>query len=90
MTLTANWSYPTAIRFGAGRVAELPGACAEAGIQRPLFVTDRGLASLPMTQAALDVLEAGELGRAVFPRGRRQPNREEPRFRSRRLSRGRS
>ena len=29
MTLTANWSYPTAIRFGAGRVAELP-----AGLRR--------------------------------------------------------
>ena len=41
-------------------------ACADAGIERPLFVTDRGLASLPMTQAALDVLEAGGLGRAVF------------------------
>ena len=66
MTLTANWSYPTAIRFGSGRVGELPAACADAGIQRPLFVTDRGLASLPMTQAALDVLEAGGLGRAVF------------------------
>ena len=66
MTLTANWSYPTAIRFGAGRVAELPAACADAGIQRPLFVTDRGLASLPMTQAALDILEEGGLGRAAF------------------------
>ena len=66
MTLTANWSYPTAIRFGAGRIAELPAACADANIRRPLFVTDRGLASLPMTQAALDVLEAGGLGRAVF------------------------
>ena len=66
MTLTANWSYPTAIRFGAGRVAELPAACADANMQRPLFVTDRGLASLPMTQAALDILEEGGLGRAVF------------------------
>ena len=66
MTLTANWSYPTAIRFGAGRTAELPAACADANIQRPLLVTDRGLASLPMTQGALDMLEAGGLGRAVF------------------------
>ena len=66
MTLTANWSYPTAIRFGAGRVAELPVACAAADIQRPLLVTDRGLAQLPITQAALDILEAGGLGRAVF------------------------
>ena len=66
MTLNANWSYPTAIRFGAGRIAELPAACADANIQRPLLVTDRGLASLPITQAALDVMEEGGLGRAVF------------------------
>ena len=66
MTLSANWSYPTAIRFGAGRVTELPAACADANIRRPLFVTDRGLASLPVTQAALDILEAGGLGHAAF------------------------
>ena len=39
-SLNANWSYPTAIRFGAGRIAELPAALATAGITRPLFVTD--------------------------------------------------
>ena len=66
MELTANWSYPTAIRFGAGRVSELAEACAEAGIRRPLLVSDRGLAALPIAQGALDVLEAGGLGRALF------------------------
>ena len=66
MTLAANWSYPTAMRFGAGRVAELPDACAAAGIRRPLFVTDRGLAPLPITEAALDILEQRGLGRALF------------------------
>ena len=38
-----NWNYPTPIRFGAGRVAELPQACAELGISRPLLVTDPGI-----------------------------------------------
>jgi acyl-CoA reductase-like NAD-dependent aldehyde dehydrogenase len=32
MTLVANWSYPNAIRFGAGRIAEIGEACAQAGI----------------------------------------------------------
>jgi hypothetical protein len=50
----ANWSYPTAIRFGAGRIAELPEACVIAGIGKPLLVTDRGLADLPVTQTTLD------------------------------------
>lgn len=54
--LVANWSYPTAIRFGAGRIAELPDACRAAGIAKPLLVTDAGLAKLDITQRALDVL----------------------------------
>lgn len=66
MTLRANWSYPTAIRFGAGRIAELAEACAAAGIKKPLLVTDKGLASLPITAAALDLMDAAGLGRAMF------------------------
>ena len=66
MQLVANWSYPTAIRFGAGRIAELADACKAAGIARPLLVTDKGLANLPITRNALDLLDAAGLGRAVF------------------------
>ena len=66
MSPRANWSYPTAIKFGAGRIAELPEACATAGIRRPLLVTDRGLAALPVTAKALDILDAAGLGRALF------------------------
>ena len=46
-TLRGNWNYPTTIRFGAGRIAELPDACKTLGIARPLIVTDPGLAKLP-------------------------------------------
>lgn len=66
MSLTANWSYPTAIRFGAGRIAELGAACLEAGISRPLLVTDRGLAGLPIVQQARMLMAAAGLGDAVF------------------------
>lgn len=66
MKLTGNWSYPTAVKFGAGRVSELADHCRAAGIARPLLVTDRALASLPITARALDILDAGGLGRAVF------------------------
>ena len=38
-----NWNYPTAIRFGNGRVGELGDACAELGITKPLLVTDPGI-----------------------------------------------
>jgi len=74
MSLTGNWSYPTAIKFGAGRISELPEACAQAGIKRPLLVTDKGLADLPVTQSTLDVLEAAGLGRAMFSEVDPNPN----------------
>ena len=61
-----NWSYPTAIKFGVGRVAELAEQCKAVGITKPLLVTDKALASLPITTAALDSLAAAGLGRAVF------------------------
>lgn len=66
MTLSANFSYPTAIRFGAGRISELAEACKAAGITRPLFVTDRGLAEMPMTKATLGELNTAGLGTAMF------------------------
>ena len=66
MGLTANWSYPTAVRFGAGRISEIGGACMAAGIKRPLLVTDRGLASMEITSRTLDILEGEGLGRAIF------------------------
>jgi len=74
MTLTANWSYPTAIRFGAGRIAELADACREAGISRPLLVTDRGLAALPITERALDILRKAGLTAALFAEVDPNPN----------------
>jgi alcohol dehydrogenase class IV len=49
----ANWNYPTAIRFGAGRASELGDACRAIGVERPLLVTDPTLAELPMVQRAL-------------------------------------
>jgi alcohol dehydrogenase class IV len=66
MSLTGNWSYPTNIKFGAGRIAELPDACAAAGMKKPLLVTDKGLADLPITTATLDIMEAAGLGRGLF------------------------
>ena len=66
MVASANWNYPTAIRFGAGRIDELADACAKAGIARPLFVTDPGLRGLPITSRALGVLDAAGLRAEIF------------------------
>ena len=66
MKLVANWSYPTAVRFGAGRVAELGEACRAAGISRPLLVTDAGLAKLDIAAKAMDLLAKAGLAAKMF------------------------
>ncbi len=76
MGLSGNWSYPTNIRFGAGRISELPDACAQVGIRNPLLVTDRGLADLPITKHALDILDGAGLGRGLFADVDPNPNDE--------------
>jgi len=66
MQLTGNWSYPTAIRFGAGRIDEIADTCSAAGMRNPLLVTDRGLAKLPITTNTLALLQQAGLGKALF------------------------
>ena len=74
MQLTGNWSYPTAIRFGAGRISEIADACNNAGMRKPLLVTDRGLANLPITQNTLKLLDQAGLGKAMFAEVDPNPN----------------
>ncbi|QQS11886.1 MAG: iron-containing alcohol dehydrogenase [Rhodospirillales bacterium] len=64
--LVGNWNYPTTVKFGAGRIAELPGHCRALGFKRPLLVTDPGLARLPMIPAAVEALRAAGIPTAVF------------------------
>ncbi len=74
MKLVGNWGYPTQIKFGAGRIKELAEACKSTGMKNPLLVTDKGLASLPITQNALDILDDAGLGRAMFSEVDPNPN----------------
>jgi alcohol dehydrogenase class IV len=65
-TLRANWNYPTSIRFGPGRIAELADACKVLGIKRPLLVTDPGLAAMPMLQSAVASCQAAGLSCELY------------------------
>jgi alcohol dehydrogenase class IV len=65
-SLSRNWNYPTSVRFGPGRIAELPAICKELGMKRPLLVTDPGLRKLPMIAQVLELLRDAGLGEAVF------------------------
>ena len=59
-----NWHFPTRIRFGDGRLSELADACRGLGIQRPLLVTDRGLADMEFISQARALLSGAGLGEA--------------------------
>jgi alcohol dehydrogenase class IV len=65
-TLRGNWNYPTSIKFGAGRIVELPEHCRALGMSRPLLVTDTGLAPLPMVANAVRLCREAGLGCEVF------------------------
>jgi len=66
MTLTANWSYPTTVKFGPGRIRELGEACLSLGVKNPLLVTDKVLAELDITQKALAILKSSGFESSVF------------------------
>ena len=67
MTLPAmNWNFPTAIRFGAGRISELADVCRLLGISRPLLVTDPALAKMPFIRAAVAANTQSGIATEVF------------------------
>ena len=77
MLVSKDFTYPTSIRFGAGRIAELAEACVEAGVTRPLLVTDRGLVHLEITRRCLALLEAKGLENQVFSDMGSDPDEEQ-------------
>ena len=66
MAIKSNWNYPTSVRFGAGRIAELPDALRATGIKKPLLVTDAGLVNLPVTQNTVRLLKDAGFEVGVF------------------------
>ncbi len=64
--LTGNWNFPTAVRFGVGRISELADACKSLGMKKPLLVTDPGLAALPMVADAIAANAAAGLPTGLF------------------------
>lgn len=65
MTVHA-FSFPTAIRFGAGARAEVGAHLAQNGVRHPLVVTDRGIAPLPILTELCKGLAAAGLETSVF------------------------
>ncbi len=66
MDLQGNWSYPTSVRMGCGRIAELPDTIRALEIRRPLVVTDPQLAAMPMTERIVSDLRTAGLEVEMF------------------------
>ncbi|MDG1877196.1 MAG: iron-containing alcohol dehydrogenase [Acidimicrobiales bacterium] len=62
----ATWSYPTQIRSGVGRVAEIADACTEASITKPLIVTDPGMVDLPPIRSVVSLLNEAGIEHRLF------------------------
>ena len=65
-SLSGVWNYPTEVRFGVGRIAELAETCTRVGMARPMLVTDPGLAGSPMIADAVSALDAAGLATELF------------------------
>lgn len=61
-----TFGFPTTIRFGSGAAAEVGPHLVEQGLKRPLVVTDRALAKLPVAIAFVETLKKAGLDVAVF------------------------
>ena len=71
-----NINYPTAIKYGAGRIKELAEFCKANGIKRPLVVTDKGLAAMPMVAGIMADLKKAGLKAALYADVRPNPVEE--------------
>ncbi|MCY4292402.1 MAG: iron-containing alcohol dehydrogenase [Roseovarius sp.] len=74
MNINGNWAFPTNVRFGPGKISELPEACMRAGMRNPLLITDKGLINHSITQGALDVLAEAGYGKSIFANVDANPN----------------
>jgi alcohol dehydrogenase class IV len=70
----ARWNYPTTVWTGAGRARELGRACQNAGITRPLLVTDAGLADSKLIAELRATLVASGLPVALYGKVRGNPS----------------
>ena len=61
-----DWHHPTHIRFGPGRIKELPEVCRHLGISAPLIVTDHGVSKLPFVKSIIRLNREESIFTALF------------------------
>jgi len=71
--MIAQFNFPTVIRFGLGAVRELPSHLKDAGLRRPLVVTDPVVAELPFFLEILEQLSSVGLKVTVYSEMHKNP-----------------
>jgi len=61
-----NWNYPTTMWVGENRIKDLGSACKKLNINKPLLVTDNGLAKSKIIEEAVKLLKKENLTVEVF------------------------
>jgi len=64
--LVADWSYPTKIALGAGRIEALGRTCGDLGLRKPLLVTDSVLAGMEIADRARNSLKHAGFSDSMF------------------------
>ena len=85
----ADWHHPTAIRFGAGRIKEIPLACWAEGISSPLIITDHGVSRLPFVKKILKQNREESIFTSVFSEIYSEPDFDTVKYGAERLRTGR-
>ena len=61
-----NWNYPTTMWVGENRIKDIGLACKTLGIDKPLLVTDKGLAEATIVTNTLEILKNENLSVKVY------------------------
>ena len=61
-----NWNYPTTMWVGENRINDISLACKSLKINKPLLVTDKGLAKSDIVRNTLSILKDGGISAALY------------------------
>jgi alcohol dehydrogenase class IV len=68
-----DWHPVVPVRFGPGRLAELPASCRALGIARPLLITDSGLGNSAIVQRAMEINRQAGIATGLYAGVRSNP-----------------
>ena len=69
-----NWNYPTSMWVGKDRIKDIAEACKKLNINKPLLVTDKGLAQSDIVKNTLLILKDNRISTKLYSNVVGNPN----------------